>query len=196
MSDRARDSEVLALRPEIVEAQSERGDHLVVYSSGDPALLAALARSGVPCRVYGMREGQHESVAEGTLDFRPRSNEGFVEDLRTARGVVAGGGFSLLSEAVYLGKPVLAIPLRGQFEQIMNARYLERDEYGLCAQEVSEEMVQRFLEGLDGYEQALAAYEQDGNAVTLRTVEHLVEVAAAEPPSEVRRQRRLAKRFA
>ena len=47
--------------------------------------------------------------------------------------MVAGGGFSLLSEAVYLGKPVLAVPLRGQFEQMMNARYLDRKGYGMCA---------------------------------------------------------------
>ena len=79
-----------------------------------------------------MRGGPDEVMVEGNLEFRPRSNEGFVEALRTARGVVAGGGFSLLSEAVYLGKPVLSIPLRGQFEQLMNARYLERLGYG-CA---------------------------------------------------------------
>ena len=87
--------------------------------------------------------------------------------------MVTGGGFSLLSEAVYLGKPVLAIPLRGQFEQMMNARYLERDGYGLCAEEVDERVMERFLDGLDGFEQALSGYEQDGNAVALETVERL-----------------------
>ena len=33
----------------------------------------------------------------------------------SARGVITGGGFSLLSEAVYLHKPVLSVPLDGQF---------------------------------------------------------------------------------
>ena len=47
--------------------------------------------------------------------------------------MVTGGGFSLLSEAVYLGKPMLSVPLHGQFEQLMNARYLEREGYGICA---------------------------------------------------------------
>ena len=68
---------------------------------------------------------------------------------------------------------MLAIPLRGQFEQMMNARYLERDGYGLCAEEVTDEVVERFLDGLDGFEQALSGYEQDGNAVALETVERL-----------------------
>ncbi|MCL4259129.1 MAG: hypothetical protein KJZ52_00755, partial [Anaerolineales bacterium] len=66
-----------------------------------------------------MRGGPREDSVDGNLEFKPRSEEGFVEDLRTARGVVAGGGFSLMSEAVYLGKPMLAMPLLGQFEQTM-----------------------------------------------------------------------------
>jgi uncharacterized protein (TIGR00661 family) len=184
------------IRPEIIDAVSERGEHLVVYSSGEPRLLEALKSSGVPCRVYGMRGGPEEDETDGNLTFRPRSNEGFVDDLRTARGVIAGGGFSLLSEAVYLGKPMLAIPLRGQFEQLMNARYLEREGYGLCAADDEAPPVARFLDRLDDFESALAGYRQDGNTVTLRTIEEVAAAAAAAAPRELRRERRLARRKA
>jgi uncharacterized protein (TIGR00661 family) len=182
------------VRPEIVDAVSERGEHLVVYSSGEPQLLEALKMSGVPCRVYGMRGGPEADETDGNLTFRPRSNEGFVEDLRTSRGAIAGGGFSLLSEAVYLGKPMLAIPLRGQFEQLMNARYLEREGYGVCAEEADADAVAGFLDGLEGFESALAGYHQDGNRVTLRTIEELAVAAAAAEPRQLRRERRLARR--
>ena len=104
------------VRPAIVAAQPERGEHLLVYSGGSDELIDALRECGAPSRVYG-----------------PRSVDGFLEDLVSARGVITGGGFSLLSEAVYLGKPMLSIPLRGQFEQLMNARYLEREGFGMCA---------------------------------------------------------------
>ena len=67
-------------------AEAERGDHLVVYSSGDPQLLEALRSSGMRCLVYGMRGGPEEDTVDGNLEFRPRSNEGFVDDLCTARG--------------------------------------------------------------------------------------------------------------
>ena len=143
-----------------------------------------------------MRGGPEADQVDGNLEYRPRSSDGFVEDLRTARGVVTGGGFSLLSEAVYLGKPVLSIPLRGQFEQLMNARYLERDGYGLCAEEVDERVMERFLEGLDGFEQALSGYTQDGNAVALETVERLALAAADADRKTVRRGRRAARRRA
>lgn len=182
------------VRPEIEAATPERGDHLVVYSSGDPVLLEALKASGIRCRVYGMRDGPGADETDGNLEHRPRSNEGFVEDLRTARGVVAGGGFSLLSEAVYLGKPVLSIPLRGQFEQLMNARYLERDGYGVCAPVVTQEVMADYLARLEQFEEALAGYQQDGNTVTLQTVEERATAAATEQPRDLRRERRSARR--
>jgi uncharacterized protein (TIGR00661 family) len=184
------------LRPEVAAAEPVSGDHLLVYSSGEEELLEALRGSGVRCRIYGMRGGPEETVVEGNLEFRPRSNEGFLEDLRSARGVVAGGGFSLLSEAVYLGKPVLAVPLHGQFEQLMNARYLQREGFGMCAAEVTPAVLAEFLDRLEEFEGALAGYEQVGNAVALRTIEEHAVAAGSEDRRTRRRARRMARRRA
>jgi uncharacterized protein (TIGR00661 family) len=184
------------LRPEIVAAEAVRGDHLLVYSSGDKQLIDALRSSGMPCRIYGMRGGPQEGTVDGNLEFRPRSNEGFVEDLRSARGVVAGGGFSLLSEAVYLGKPVLSVPLHGQFEQVLNARYLHREGFGMCALEVTPAVLTEFITRLPEYERALAGYDQVGNTVALRTIEEHAVTAAAEDRRTRRRARRVARRRA
>jgi uncharacterized protein (TIGR00661 family) len=184
------------VRPEIVGATSVRGDHLVVYSSGDEAVLEALRSAGRRCLVYGMRGGPEEIVTEGNLEFRPRSSEGFVEALRTASGVVAGGGFSLLSEAVYLGKPILAVPLRGQFEQVMNARYTEALGYGMSASELTPERVREFVDRIPEFEVALEGYEQSGNEVALRTISKRAIEAARAVPRELRRARREARRAA
>src|SRR4051794_28255605 len=184
------------VRPEIVDAPSVRGDHLVVYWSGDEAVLEALRSAGMRCLVYGMQDGTAEVVTDGNLEFRPRSTEGFVEALRTSRGVVAGGGFSLLSEAVYLGKPILSIPLRGQFEQVINARYTDRLGYGMCAPAVTPELMREFVSRLPEFESALAAYEQAGNSLALRTIEERAAVAAGAAAGELRRERRIARRAA
>jgi uncharacterized protein (TIGR00661 family) len=184
------------IRPEIVDARSERGEHLVVYSSGDPKLLDALQAVGVPARLYGMRGGPDEVVVDGCVELRPRSSEDFVESLRTARGVIAGGGFSLLSEAVYLGKPILAVPLHGQFEQLMNARYVQRLGYGVCADEVDGQVLAGFIERLPELEASLADYQQDGNQRTLKEISARAAAAAAEKPRDLRRARRAARRVA
>ena len=182
------------VRPEIVAAQPTRGDHLIVYSGGGEALTDALRDCGVPCHVYGMRDGDDVGTTDGCIEYRPRSIDGFLEDLVTARGVITGGGFSLLSEAVYLGKPVLSVPLEGQFEQLMNARYLEREGYGLCAQEVDAAAVQGFLGRLDEFHETLSGYEQDGNKVAMATVAEAVNTAGTSTRRERARSRRQGRR--
>jgi uncharacterized protein (TIGR00661 family) len=182
------------VRPEIARAEAEYGDHLVVYASGAKRQIEALRSTGARCIIYGMRGGPDKPVVDGNLEFRPPSNEGFVEALRTARGVVAGGGFSLMSEAVYLGKPLLAVPLRGQFEQLMNGRYLARLGYGMCVERTTKAALAEFVDRLPEFEHALARYEQVGNSVALRTIEEQAKEAAEAAPRELRRARRTARR--
>ena len=74
--------------------------------------------------------------------------------------MITGGGFSLLSEAVYLRKPVLAVPLDGQFEQLMNARYLQREGYGLARRRSGRPTLAEFLARLPEYDEALAGYDR------------------------------------
>jgi uncharacterized protein (TIGR00661 family) len=168
------------LRPEILAARPERGGHLLVYqtSTSDERLPAILRGSGRECRVYGFRRGLAEDVVDGSVTYRPFSERAFVEDLRTARGVVANGGFTLLSEAVYLRKPVLACPVRKQFEQILNARYLEALGYGLAADELTPERLGEFLERVPEHETKLAGYAQDGNRELLAKLDEVLERAA------------------
>ena len=162
------------LRPEILAAEPEPGDHLLVYGRISEASIAALEASGVPCHVYGARDGLTEEVQERNLAYRPFANEAFIDDLRTARGVVGSAGYSLMSEAVYLRKPMLALPLAGQFEQEMNARYLERLGFGTGASALDEPALERFLAREPAHGRALAAYEQDGNTEALGVIDGLV----------------------
>jgi uncharacterized protein (TIGR00661 family) len=180
------------VRPAVVAARPERGEHLLVYSGGSDALIGALRECGVPSRVYGMRDGPEVGTTDGAVEYRPRSVDGFLEDLVSARGVITGGGFSLLSEAVYLRKPVLSIPLHGQFEQLMNARYLQREGFGMCAPAIDAPTLSAFLAGLDGFHDRLGDYAQDGNTDALDTISERVTAAGA----DTRRGRARARREA
>ncbi|MEZ5076650.1 MAG: glycosyltransferase family protein [Solirubrobacterales bacterium] len=182
------------LRPAVVEAEPRRGEHLLVYSGGSGELIEALRECGVSARVYGMRDGAPSGGSDGGVEFRPRSVDGFLADLVSARAVITGGGFSLLSEAVYLGKPVFSVPLRGQFEQLMNARYLEREGFGVCAPRVDREALSDFLSRLDEFEARLAAYGQDGNREALAQIGARVGAAGEEGRRERARARRAARK--
>jgi uncharacterized protein (TIGR00661 family) len=154
------------LRPEILSAAARRGDHWLIYQTaeGYDSLPDALRRLGVECRIYGMRRDLTEDVVDGTLRYRPFSEAAFIDDLASARAVVAGGGFTLLGEAVYLKKPVLAVPVEGQFEQFLNARYLERTGYGRYAASLDDAAtLTRFAAEIERCEEKLASYNQQGN---------------------------------
>lgn len=168
------------LRPEIIAAKSEPGDHLLVYQTmtSNTALIEELRKSGRECRIYGYRRDITSDVREGNLVFKPFSEAGFIDDLRTARGVVGGGGYTLMSEAVYLRKPMLSVPIGGQFEQVLNALYLEKLNYGMHATALDGQVLGEFLERVDGCAKALEGYQQDGNKVLLDKLDALLVEAA------------------
>lgn len=168
------------LRPEILAATSEPGDHLLVYQSAttNAALPDLLQKLGVPCRIYGLRRDLEHDEVDGHLTYRPFSEAQFIEDLRTCRGVIAGGGFTLMSEAVYLHKPMLSVPIEGQFEQVLNALYVQRLGYGLHAKALTLPTLEEFLEKLPRLAESLKGYQQEGNAVTMATLNAQLALAA------------------
>ena len=170
------------LRPEILDAKHGNGDHLLVYQSGSEALETALEKTGLECRIYNMRPGLKEEVVEGNLRFRPFSETSFVEDLATCRAVIGAGGFTLMGEAVYLRKPMLSLPLEDQFEQMLNARYLEIEGYGMWTDSFEDpNVIPRFLERVPACAEKLAGYSQDRNVALLDAVDEFLDRAANEP---------------
>ncbi|MFO0758359.1 MAG: MJ1255/VC2487 family glycosyltransferase [Byssovorax sp.] len=170
------------LRPEILAANRRPGEHLLVYQTaeGNDTLADTLEKTGLPCRIYGMRRTIKEDVVEGNLRYRPFSEAGFIDDLASCRGVIAGGGFTLMGEAVYLHKPMLAVPLEHQFEQVLNARYLTREGFGREAAELRDpRVIADFIAAIPGCEEKLAGYAQDGNKELYAAVDGFLDKVAA-----------------
>lgn len=172
------------LRPEILSARREPGEHLVVYQTAQASthLFDALRSLRIECRVYGTsREGE-----DGNLSFRAFSQSGFIDDLRTARAVVAGGGFSLMSECVHLHVPMLAVPIENQFEQELNARMLAREGYGAFARALDRDTLAQFLDDVPTYQRNLSEYVARDNGMVLAAVDELLaDIARGAPPSDV-----------
>ncbi len=155
------------LRPEILAAQPSAGEHLLVYQTGEhfDFLIDVLQQTGLECRIYGMRRDLSEELVVGNLRYRPFDETSFIEDLASARAVLASAGFTLMGEAVYLKKPMLAMPLARQFEQLLNARYLAYEGYGMSAESNQQiRDLKRFLDRVDEYQDKLSSYQQDGNS--------------------------------
>ena len=160
------------LRKEVLAARREPGEHVVVYQRivGTREILAILRELPFEFRLYGAEsEGQ-----EGNVALRPFSSAGFLEDLRTARAVIAGGGFSLMSEAVSLGVPMFSVPIERQFEQELNARYLAHLGYGAWGRTLGREGMEAFLARVPEYSKALTAYPRQDNSMLFRCLDELL----------------------
>lgn len=140
--------------------------HVLVYKTSvldDESFLDVLAQAPrVPFVVYGASE---HAAHPPNVAFRKLDEAGFIRDLAACRAVVGNGGMSLLGEAIALRKPMLSIPVRGQFEQVMNAAYLARLGYGAHAEQLDVGTLASFLRQLPAYEAALhRAAPHDRNA--------------------------------
>lgn len=144
------------LRREVLACEPSNGQHHLVYVTSHFEHLLDLLKS-LPDQqfvVYGCnREG-----ADGNLRFRPFSTDGFLRDLESCRSVLATAGFTLISEAIYLGKPYLAMPMVGQFEQQLNAICLEELGFGINAHKADRDSLLRFFERLPTLQASVATY--------------------------------------
>jgi UDP:flavonoid glycosyltransferase YjiC (YdhE family) len=81
----------------------------------------------------------------------------------------------LIGEAVYLQKPIFSVPVRNQYEQILNARYVEELGYGLSAKVIEAELLRLFLAEAPKYASRVARHKQDGNRELYEVVDRLLE---------------------
>jgi uncharacterized protein (TIGR00661 family) len=150
------------------------GEHVLVYqtSTTDTRLIDELnAVSEHKFVVYGFRK----NARRGNCTLREFSEDGFVEDLASARAVVTNGGLTLISEAVYLGKPVFSVPVSHQYEQILNARYVEELGYGLAAERIEADVLRLFLGEAPKYASRVAKHRQDGNREFFDVVDRVLD---------------------
>ncbi len=56
----------------------------------------------------------------------PISNKGFIKSMVSCAGILCGAGFETPAEALFLGKKLMVVPMKGQYEQQCNAAALKK----------------------------------------------------------------------
>ncbi len=130
------------IRRSLRERRITRGDYIVAYAK------------------TGYRDALEPVIsALGKENFRvfPDPTGDYDESLAGCRALVAAAGHQAISEALALGKPVFAIPVSGQYEQILNARKLHHSGFGDWSTiDGIDEALPRFIANLERYERAIA----------------------------------------
>ncbi len=115
------------IRQEIREADVSNKGHYTVYLPfyGDDFLIEHLSKVDVKWEVFS-NSYKGNPYTKGNITVCPVSNEAFVKSFTSCEGLLTGAGFETPAEALFLGKKLMVIPMRGQYEQECNAEALRR----------------------------------------------------------------------
>jgi uncharacterized protein (TIGR00661 family) len=159
------------LRPEILAARPSQGEHIVSYlrPATPQAVVDMLKSIGREVRVYGLGTRPDD----GPLKFRPFDEQQFVADVASCQALVGAAGNQSLGEAIYLGKPVLALPEEQHHEQLINSHFLRQMGAGdfQPLQRVGPRHFERFFARLAEFRCRLADYAGRINGTPAALVE-------------------------
>ena len=110
------------IREEIRNARVKNKGHYTVYlpSYSDEKLIKTLGSvKGVNWEVFSKHTKSGGNY--GNVSILPIHNDHYIESMRKSTGVLCGAGFEGPAEALHLGKKLLVIPMKTQYEQLCNA---------------------------------------------------------------------------
>lgn len=113
------------IKKEIWQAQPSDQGHITVYlpSYCDHQLIKTFSKiKEMQFQIFSRQAT--EISRKDHISLFPVSKRLFDQSLVTCHGIICGAGFETPSEALYLKKKILAIPIRGQYEQRCNAEAL------------------------------------------------------------------------
>lgn len=115
------------IKEAILKATPTDKGHITVYLAhySDEVVARYLKKiNEVRFEVFSKKVTQQ--LTDGNITFIPISKERFNESMIHSQGIITGAGFETPAEALYLGKKLLCLPIRGQYEQLCNAEALKR----------------------------------------------------------------------
>lgn len=114
------------LRPEVKTLVAQQGDFYLAYmvNSGYGSEVMSFAKIQPNLKIKAYWDKKDAAEVENplpNLSFHQIHDQNFLRDMASCKGLICTAGFESICEAMYLGKPVMLIPLAGQYEQSCNA---------------------------------------------------------------------------
>ena len=148
------------IRKEIKSLNPRYKNKILVYlTKKNNSIIKQLKKVNEQFVVYGL----NKNLVQKNLQFKTKQT--FLSDLKDCKAIIATAGFTLMSEALYLKKPYLALPLRGQFEQMLNALFLKQAGFGEFSENLKATEIESFLQNLENYKIPLKKYNPDYNLI-------------------------------
>jgi len=114
------------IKDQILKAEPQNAGHVTVYLShySDEVVATHLKKiKDISFEVFSKKVKQ--KIIDGNITFIPIDGNAFNESMINACGIITGAGFETPAEALYLGKKLMCLPIKGQYEQLCNAEALK-----------------------------------------------------------------------
>lgn len=114
------------IRQEVRDSEVTNEGHYTVYlpSYDERRIIEILKKVDVPWEVFS-KHYKGEPYAQDNVTVRQVDNSSFVQSLSSCQGLLCNAGFDTPAEALYLGKKLMVIPMKRQYEQECNAEALK-----------------------------------------------------------------------
>ncbi|MCC7553536.1 MAG: glycosyltransferase [Methanobacteriaceae archaeon] len=161
------------LREEILNLKPNRKDYILVYQTSDSSLklIEKLKDIDEKFIIYGFNKNEKNK----NLEFKEFNEDVFFKDFQDAKAVICNGGFTFISEAIHLKKPIYSIPAIGNFEQILNGFYVNKLKYGEYHKKIDPEKIKKFLNNLEVYQEKLNCVKKTCNEDILNELIYRIE---------------------
>lgn len=115
------------IKDEIVNAEPKNKEHITVYLPSFQKDCLEKTFNKLPYLKFHwfLEEVKNKHTIKNVTYF-PVNKDLFDKSLINCEGIITGGGFETPSEALYLGKKLLSIPIRKHYEQECNAAALKK----------------------------------------------------------------------
>jgi uncharacterized protein (TIGR00661 family) len=115
------------IKQDILDAEPVDKGHITVYlPSCSGSYLEKIFQSFRHLSFHIFLKEVKQITIKGNLTMLPVDRQLFNKSLIECHGIITGGGFETPAEALCLGKKIITIPTRGQYEQQCNAVALEQ----------------------------------------------------------------------
>ena len=116
-----------------------------------------------------------KNEVDENLTYKEFNEDEFYDDLASAKAVVCNGGFTFISEAITLKKPIYSVPAIGNFEQTLNGFYVQKLGYGEYHEKLNAKKVDNFLKRLPRYQKRLEKVKKTNNDGVVRELIYRIE---------------------
>ena len=150
------------IREDILKLEPTERDHIIVYQTSresEKLVKRLKALKNEKFIVYGFNRNN----VDDNLTFKKFNEDEFYDDFASSKAVICNGGFTFISEAIHLKKPIYSIPARGNFEQTLNGYYVQKLGYGEYHRVMNAKRVANFLKRLPKYKKKLANVKKTNN---------------------------------